>query len=78
MGVHSHLIEYRLLGSVASLIAALIHLGQKRFGFVWIFNTALSSVRSWNDVRPQKGLCANSPDLLEPSVATSRPQPRNR
>ncbi len=30
MGVHSHLIEYRLLGSVASLIAALIHLGQKR------------------------------------------------
>jgi hypothetical protein len=33
MGVHSHLIEYRLLVSVASLIAALIHLGQKRFRF---------------------------------------------
>src|SRR6201984_2672408 len=34
MGVHSHLIEYRLLGSVASLIAALIHLGQKRVRFL--------------------------------------------
>ena len=33
MGVHSHLIECRLLGSVASLIAALIHLDQKRFRF---------------------------------------------
>ena len=33
MGVHSHLIEHRLLGSVASLIAALIHLDQKRFRF---------------------------------------------
>ena len=33
MGVHSHLIEYRLLGSMASLNAALIHLGQKRFRF---------------------------------------------
>ena len=33
MGVHSHLIGYRLLGSMASLNAALIHLGQKRFRF---------------------------------------------
>jgi hypothetical protein len=33
MGVHSHLIEHRLFGSVASLIAALIHLDQKRFRF---------------------------------------------
>ena len=33
MGVHSHLFEHCLLGSVASLIAALIHLDQKRFGF---------------------------------------------
>jgi len=33
MGVDSHLFEHCLLGSVASLIAALIHLDQKRFGF---------------------------------------------
>jgi hypothetical protein len=33
MAVRSHLIEHRWLGSVASLIAALIHLDQKRFGF---------------------------------------------
>jgi hypothetical protein len=45
---------------------------------VSIFNTALSSVRSWNGVRPQKELCANSLDLLELNVAASRAQPRNR
>ena len=33
MAVRSHLIEHRLLGSMASLIEALIHLGQKRFRF---------------------------------------------
>ena len=33
MGVDSHLFEHCLLGSVASLIAALIHLDQKRFRF---------------------------------------------
>jgi hypothetical protein len=74
MAVRSHLIEHRC--SVPwTLIAALIHLDQKRFS---IFNTALSSVRSWNGVRPQKELCANSLDLLELNVAASRAQPRNR
>ena len=33
MGADSHLIEYRFLGSVASLIATLIHLGRKRSPF---------------------------------------------
>jgi hypothetical protein len=33
MDVRSHLIEHRLLGSVASLIAALVHLDQKMFSF---------------------------------------------
>jgi hypothetical protein len=33
MSVHPHLIEHRWLGSVASLIAALIHLGSERFRF---------------------------------------------
>jgi len=33
MGVQSHIIEHRLLGSMASLLAALIHLDQKRFRF---------------------------------------------
>ena len=33
MAVRSHLIEHRWLGSVASLIEALIHLDQKRFRF---------------------------------------------
>jgi hypothetical protein len=33
MGVHLHLIEHRLLGSMASLIATLMHLDQKGFRF---------------------------------------------
>jgi hypothetical protein len=33
MGVDSHLVEHRFFGFVASLIAALIHLDQKRFRF---------------------------------------------
>jgi hypothetical protein len=68
MAVRSHLIEHRWLGSVASLIEALIHLDQKRFRFL---STALSSVRSWNDVRPQTGLCASGLDLLKLNVAAS-------
>jgi hypothetical protein len=33
MGVDSHLIEYRFLGSLASVIAALIHLGKRSAPF---------------------------------------------
>jgi hypothetical protein len=82
MGVHLHLIEHRLLGSMASLIATLMHLDQKGFRFsipeIKRLEAEFRSARYYPDLLDERIVMIRKElqlILVDPTETTSRSEP---